>query len=118
MNMQALLRGLLNRNGYSVNKLAKEVGVSHVTMGRWLSGNAVPTPESCRMVARVADLPVAKVLSYAGHLPPITQDMLPGLPEFREYMSKRYPGRLDDDLITMVADLLERKKSHGTSRVL
>jgi len=32
------------------------------------------------------------------------------LPEFREYASRKYGGELDDDLITMIKDLIEREK--------
>ena len=33
----------------------------------------------------------------------------PDLPEFREYASRKYP-ELDEDLITMIEDLIEREK--------
>jgi hypothetical protein len=31
-------------------------------------------------------------------------------PEFREYARKMYPDELDDDLITMIEDLIERRR--------
>ncbi|MFC1965065.1 hypothetical protein ACFLWG_03590 [Chloroflexota bacterium] len=33
------------------------------------------------------------------------------LPEFREYARQKYPDSLDDDLITMIEDLIERGRS-------
>jgi len=32
------------------------------------------------------------------------------LPDFREYAQKRYPAEFDDDLITMVEDLIEMRR--------
>jgi len=33
-----------------------------------------------------------------------------GLPEFREYARQKYPTELDEDLITMIEDLIERNR--------
>jgi len=32
------------------------------------------------------------------------------LPEFREYALKKYPDELDEDLVTMIEDLIERQR--------
>ena len=32
------------------------------------------------------------------------------LPEFREYARKRYPAKLDEDLVTMVEDLIQMRR--------
>ena len=32
------------------------------------------------------------------------------LPEFREYARQKYPNELDEDLITMIEDLIERRR--------
>jgi len=33
------------------------------------------------------------------------------LPEFREYARQKYPTELDEDLITMIEDLIERRRA-------
>lgn len=33
------------------------------------------------------------------------------LPEFREYARQKYPNELDEDLITMIEDLIERRRT-------
>ena len=32
-------------------------------------------------------------------------------PEFREYAQYKYPAELDEDLITMIEDLIERRRA-------
>jgi len=32
-------------------------------------------------------------------------------PEFREYARKKYPDELDEDIITMIEDLIERRRT-------
>ena len=34
----------------------------------------------------------------------------PKLPDFREYARQKYPDELDEDLITMIGDLIERQR--------
>ncbi len=34
----------------------------------------------------------------------------PDLPEFREYARKKYRDELDEDLVTMIEDLIERQR--------
>jgi hypothetical protein len=34
-------------------------------------------------------------------------------PEFREYAKQKYPDVLDEDLIVMIEDLIERRRSRG-----
>ena len=33
------------------------------------------------------------------------------LPEFREYARQKYPNELDEDLITMIENLIERRRA-------
>jgi hypothetical protein len=55
-------------------------------------------------------VPVEKVLSLAGHLPRVAEKGAREWPEFREYARKKYPNELDEDLITMIEDLIERRR--------
>ena len=51
-----------------------------------------------------------KILSIVGHLPGIAEAETPDWPEFREYAHQKYPEELDEDLITMIEDLIERRR--------
>jgi hypothetical protein len=51
-----------------------------------------------------------KVLSIVGHLPRVAEAAYPEWPEFREYARQMYPDELDEDLITMIEGLIERRR--------
>jgi len=51
-----------------------------------------------------------KILSLAGHLPQITSNKPSEYPEFRDYARQKYPGELDEDLVTLIEDLIERRR--------
>ena len=55
-------------------------------------------------------MPLEKVLSIVGHLPTMATTGPPEWPEFREYALRKYPNELDEDLITMIEDLIERRR--------
>ena len=57
-----------------------------------------------------------KILSIAGHLPGIAEAGPPEWPEFREYAQGKYPAELDEDLITMIEDLIERRRERKYGR--
>ncbi len=97
------------------SQLAKEIGVSHPTVGRWLSGVDVPSTSSCRKLAEYAGLSMEEVLSMAGHLPKSDPTPASEWPEFREYAVQKYPGELDDDVIGMIEDLIERRRDRRRS---
>ena len=86
------------------------MGVSHATVSRWLSGADVPSIKSCRRLAEYSGVPLEKVLSILGHLPRVAEAETPEWPEFREYAQLKYPEELDEDLITMIEDLIERRR--------
>ena len=92
------------------SQLAADLGISHATVSRWLSGVDVPSTKSCRKLAEYSGVPISKVLSIVGHLPRIAEVELPEWPEFREYAQHKYPDELDEDLITMIEDLIERRR--------
>jgi len=95
--------------------LAAALGVSHATVSRWLSGKDVPSTQSCRKLAEYSGVPLHKVLFTVGHLPKMEQEASTNWPEFREYAQHKYPNELDEDLITMIEDLIERRrKRRGT----
>jgi len=92
------------------SQLAADLGVSHATVGRWLSNDDVPSVQSCRKLAEYSGVPLEKILSIVGHLPRIAEREPPEWPEFREYARRKYPNELDEDLITMIEDLIERRR--------
>lgn len=93
------------------SQLAADIGVSHATVSRWLSGRDIPNTSSCRKLAEYSGVPLEKVLYVSGHMPQMTKIDGTEWPEFREYASKKYSNELDDDLITMIEDLIERRRS-------
>jgi len=92
------------------SQLASDLGVSHATVSRWLSGADIPSTKSCRRLAEYSGVPLEKVLSVVGHMPGVAETAPTGWPEFREYARQMYPNELDDDLITMIEDLIERRR--------
>jgi len=92
------------------SQLAQALEVSHATVSRWLSGKDIPSPRSCRRIALHAGVTLEQVLSLAGHLSPLPDKGPAEWPELREYMKRKYPNELDEDLITMIEDLIERRR--------
>lgn len=92
-------------------QLATDLGISHATVSRWLSGDDVPNTRSCGKLAEYSGVPVEKILSIIGHMPKIAETPRAEWPEFREYARQKYPTELDEDLITMIEDLIERRRA-------
>jgi transcriptional regulator with XRE-family HTH domain len=92
--------------------MAAELGISHATVSRWLSGADIPNTRSCRKLAEYSGVPLEKVLAIVGHLPAVAEVGSPEWPEFREYARQKYPNELDEDLITMIEDLIERRRQN------
>jgi transcriptional regulator with XRE-family HTH domain len=90
---------------------AANLGLSHATVSRWLSGKDIPSTSSCRKLAEYSGVPLEKVLAIAGHLPRVAEAAASEWPEFREYAHQKYPDELDEDLITMIEDLIERRRA-------
>ena len=109
-NLVSFLRELMRRRRRLPSQLAASLHVSHVTVIRWLSGKDVPNTRSCRKLAEYSGVPLVEMLIIAGHLPKLAQSIPAEWPEFREYARKRYPAELDDDIITMIEDLIERRR--------
>lgn len=106
----SFLKEVMRRRKRLPSQLAADLGVSHATVSRWLSGQDIPSTKSCRKLAEYSSVPLEKVLSLAGHLPRVAETGPPEWPEFREYARQKYPDELDDDLIAMIEDLIERRK--------
>ena len=114
----SFLKEVMRRCKCLPSQLAADLGVSHTTVSRWLSGADVPSTRSCRRLAEHSGVPLEKIMSIVGHLPRISGAGPLEWPEFREYAHKKYPAELDEDLITMIEDLIERRrrKNHNTRK--
>jgi len=106
----SFLKEVMRRRKCLPSQLAVNLGVSHATVSRWLSGEDTPNIRSCRRLAEYSGVPVEKILSIVGHLPRVAEKASPEWPEFREYARQKYPNELDEDLITMIEDLIERRR--------
>ncbi len=107
----SFLKEIMRRRKRLLSQLAADLGISHATVIRWLSGADIPSPRSCRKLADYAGVPVEKVLAAAGHLEGVAETAPAEWPEFREYAQRKYPAELDEDLITMIEDLIERRRT-------
>jgi transcriptional regulator with XRE-family HTH domain len=106
----SFLKEIMRRRKRLPSQLASDLGISHATVSRWLSGQDIPNTRSCYRLAEYSGVPLEKLLSIVGHLPKIAETAPSEWPEFREYARQKYPYELDEDLITMIEDLIERRR--------
>ena len=109
----SLLKKIMRLRHRKPSQLAADLGISHATVSRWLSGKDIPNTLSCQRLAEYSGVPLEKVLSIAGHLPRISEKPSTDWPEFREYALGKYSAELDEDLITMIEDLIERRRARN-----
>jgi transcriptional regulator with XRE-family HTH domain len=109
--LMSFLKEIMRRRKRKPSQLAADLGISHATISRWLSGKDIPNTRSCQRLSEYSGVPVEKILSVAGHLPRIAEKSPAEWPEFREYARHKYPNELDEDLITMIEDLIERRRA-------
>jgi transcriptional regulator with XRE-family HTH domain len=115
MNIQeaplvTFLTEIMRRRKCLPSQMAADLGISHATVSRWLSGADIPNIKSCQRLAEYSGIPLEKVLSVVGHLPKVSEKKPSEWPEFREYVKYKYPDELDEDLIIMIEDLIERRR--------
>jgi len=106
----SFLNNLMRRRKRLPSQLAAELGISHATVHRWLTGKDIPSTRSCRKLAEYSGVPIQKILSISGHLSGIMEQVPAEWPEFREYAQNKYADELDEDLIIMIEDLIERRR--------
>ena len=107
----AFLEEIMRRRKCLPSQLAAALGISHTTVLRWLTGKDVPSVRSCRKLAEYSGVSPQMVLSITGHLPMVAEKSPDELPEFREYARQKYPEELDEDMVTMIEDFIERRRS-------
>ena len=107
--VSAFLKELMRRHNRLPSQMAGDLGISHATVSRWLSGKDIPSTKSCRKLAEYAGVPLEMVFSVVGHLPKMSYKGAHEWPNFGEYVHQKYPD-MDEDLIRMVEDLIEHRK--------
>lgn len=110
MGIASFLKDLMRRRKLLPSQLAAELSVSHATVRRWLLGEDIPNTHSCKLLADFSGIPIQQVLVSTGCIPKIREEGTSNWPEFREYSEKKYPRVLDEDMITLIEDLIERKR--------
>ncbi len=106
----SFLKEVMRRRQRKPSQLAAELGISHATVSRWLSGRDIPNTSSCQRLADYSGVPVQRILAIVGHISRVAERPMAEWPEFREYAQRKYPAELDEDLITMIEDLIERRR--------
>jgi len=113
VNIVSFLNEVMRRRKRLPSQLATDLGVSHATVSRWLSGKDIPGIRSCQRLSEYSGVPLEKVLSIAGHLPWMREGEPAEWPEFGEYCRRKYPKELNEDLVTVIEDLIERRRGKG-----
>jgi hypothetical protein len=85
-------------------------------MLRWLSGDDIPSTRSCKKLADYTGIAVEEILYAAGHIARLGNTTPVHLPEFREYAQQKYPKEIDEDIIIMIEDLIERRRDRRRGR--
>ncbi|MFC2069093.1 helix-turn-helix domain-containing protein [Chloroflexota bacterium] len=109
----SFLKDVMRRKRCVAYQMAVDIGVSHAAVSRWLSGRDIPNTRSCLKLAEFSGIPLEKVLAAAGHMPKVVEKVATEWPEFREYARQKYSAELDEDMITMIEDLIERRRNKG-----
>ena len=104
------LKEIMRRRKRNASQLAADLNITHASVSRWLTGKDVPDVRSCRRLSEYSGESIQKILAAAGHIPKITQSGPLDWPEFREYARQKYHEELDDDIVTMIEDLIERRR--------
>ncbi len=116
MTIVVFLKDLMRRRKRLPSQLAADLGVSHATVRRWILGEDVPGMRSCQRLAEYSGTTLHRILAIIGYLPEMDQRAAGQWPEFREYAQQKYPNALDEDVITMIEDLIERRRQKKYER--
>lgn len=113
----SLLRKLLFKRKRLFYQLTVDPVISHTITRRRLYGKYTTGSHLRRKPVIHSGTNPGAVLSITGQNHEIDKDESIDWPEFREYARMKYSTELDDDLITMIEDLIERRRSveHGST---
>ena len=82
--VRSFLEELMRRRNRLPSHLATDLGISHATVSRWLSGEDGPSTKSCRRLSEYSGVHLEKILSIAGHLPRAGHEEPPEWPEEKD----------------------------------
>jgi hypothetical protein len=102
-----LLSSLLDKRKITPGQLAQAIDCKLDIIENWLTGNAVPCIQTCRKLADFGGLSLTRILSLTNHLPALIQNERIELIEFRKNDDANSYEYLDEDLNTMIEDLIE-----------
>jgi len=106
----AVLEDVMRVRGLSKARLSRDLGVSHVTVGRWFRGVDRPGEDACLKLAKYLDMDLGEVLYLAGRIPEKTRIAAPSLPGFHKYVETKYPGLFEDIEVLAIQQLIERRR--------
>ena len=100
------LTEIMDQHRCSPSQLATDLGVRYSTVYRWLHNKTLPNISSLRKLAEYTSLSLHTILSRIDYIPSFPHSPPNSLPEFREYAFQKYPAELDDDLVTLIENLI------------
>jgi len=100
---------LFNRLNVKPSRFAKEIGVSHATVRRWLTCDDIPNANSCSKIAGWSGYPLMHVLQAAGYI----SDNGNGskLPPIREYLLEKYSDVCSEEFARFIEGTLDTLKA-------
>lgn len=107
----SFLKELMYRRHINASQLAAELGISHSSISRWLNGKVSPDVKSCYRLSEYSGVPLNTILSITHNCSIGKAKTLAGWPEFREYARIKYPIELDEDIVTMIEALIDRRRA-------
>jgi transcriptional regulator with XRE-family HTH domain len=110
------LTDLIRRRHKLPSQFAAEVGVSHASVHRWLTGQDIPNLASCERISNYSGVSLTEVLSGMGLAREEVDTEYRNWPEFREYARMKYSNVLDEDIISMIENLIERRRMKKETR--
>lgn len=117
LSIAKFLKEVMRRQKRLPSQIAADLDMSHSTIIRWLSGEDIPSVRSCRRLAEYSGTPLNQVLAIVGHIPQATEAEPNRWPEFREYALRKYPNELDEDLITVIENLIEIRRKKKSTKI-
>ena len=105
------LTEIIGQHRCSLSQLATDLGVRYSTVHRWLHNKTAPNVNSCKKLAEYTNLSLHTVLSRIDYIPQMPDSSINSWPEFREYASHKYPDELDDDLVTLIENLIALRRN-------
>jgi len=102
------LESQLKQRDINYSQMARQLGVSHATIHRWLTGSDIPDAASCGKLAEWSGEPLHYILYIAGHTDVPLDRNGNDLPGFRRYLTMKYAGVFPDELVTVLEGMISQ----------